>query len=374
VNRSHRVVVAKIGTSSLTDHTGAIDQGAVVKLCAEVAAVRARGDRVVLVTSGAIAAGLPALDLAAPPLGGGRPLDAAVLQAASAVGQSRLLGRYDAALAAHGLVGGQVLLSPYDFFDRRQYLHARQTLSVLLDLGVVPIVNENDAVADDEIRFGDNDRLAALVAHLVAADLLVLLTDTPGVLTDHPASGRPATLIEEIVEVDHQLEAVAGGPGTARGSGGMASKLAAAKIAAWSGVRTVIAASHRAGVLADAAAGAPGVGTVVVARHPRLPARKLWIAFAVGAAGRLTVDRGARRALLERGVSLLAAGIVGVEGAFGADDAVEVAGEDGTVFAKGLSRYPAAQVKDLAGRGTALLPADVAPEVIHRDDLVLLPR
>jgi glutamate 5-kinase len=373
VNRSHRVVVAKIGTSSLTDHTGAIDQGAVAKLCAEVAAVRARGDRVVLVTSGAIAAGLPALDLAAPPLGGGRPLDAAVLQAASAVGQSRLLGRYDAALAAHGLVGGQVLLSPYDFFDRRQYLHARQTLSVLLDLGVVPIVNENDAVADDEIRFGDNDRLAALVAHLVAADLLVLLTDTPGVLTDHPASGRPATLIEEIVEVDHQLEAVAGGPGTARGSGGMASKLAAAKIAAWSGVRTVIAASHRAGVLADAAAGAPGVGTVVVARHPRLPARKLWIAFAVGAAGRLTVDRGARRALLERGVSLLAAGIVGVEGAFGADDAVEVAGEDGTVFAKGLSRYPAAQVKDLAGRGTALLPADVAPEVIHRDDLVLLP-
>ena len=366
--RPSHVIVAKIGTSSLTDHAGGIDQGAVAKLCADVASLRAAGRPVVLVTSGAIAAGLPALEL-----GGVRPSDPAVLQAASAVGQSRLLGRYDAALAAHGLVGGQVLLSPYDFFDRRQYLHARQTLSVLLDLGVVPIVNENDAVADDEIRFGDNDRLAALVAHLVVADLLVLLTDTPGVLTDQPGSGRPATLIEEIVEVDHELEAVAGGPGTARGSGGMASKLAAAKIAAWSGVRTVIAASDRAGVLVDAVAGTAGVGTVVVARRPRLPARKLWIAFAVGASGRVTVDDGARRALLHRGVSLLAAGIVGVEGTFVPDDAVEVAGEDGKVFAKGLSRYPAAQVKEMAGRPTSLLPLDVAPEVIHRDDLVLLP-
>jgi glutamate 5-kinase len=359
--------VVKIGTSSLTDAQGVIDHGSIARLCAEIAALRRGGDRVVLVTSGAIAAGLPALGM-----GASRPTDPVVLQAASAVGQSRLLAGYDAALGNHGLVGGQVLLSPYDFFDRRQYLHARRTLNVLLDLGVVPIVNENDAVADDEIRFGDNDRLAALVAHLVGADLLVLLTDAPGLLTAHPASGREATLIDEIVEVDHQLEAVAGGAGTARGSGGMASKLAAAKIAAWSGVRTVIAASSRPAVLVDASAGTPGVGTVVVPRQPRLAARKLWIAFAVGAAGRVTVDEGARRALLERGVSLLAAGVVAVEGSFAADEAVEVAGPDGRVFAKGLSRYPATKVKELAGRRTPAATGGGRP-VVHRDDLVLLP-
>ncbi|HWG73980.1 MAG TPA: glutamate 5-kinase [Acidimicrobiales bacterium] len=363
-----RVVVVKIGTSSLTDERGAINAASIAKLCAEIAQVRGKGDRVVLVTSGAIAAGLPVLGL-----GDVRPTDAAVLQAASAVGQSRLLGDYDRALATHGLVGGQILLSPNDFFDRRQYLHARQTLSVLLDLGVVPIVNENDAVADDEIRFGDNDRLAALVAHLVRADLLVLLTDTPGLLSADPRSGEPATLIEEIVEFDHELDALAGGAGSVRGSGGMASKLSSAKIAAWSGVRAVIASADREGVLVDAAAGVAGVGTVVVGRQPRLGARKLWIAFAVGARGRVRVDEGARRALLERGVSLLPAGVTGVEGDFDADDAVEVAGPAGGIFAKGLVRHPAAVVKELAGRRTASLPEGVVHEVIHRDDLVLLP-
>jgi glutamate 5-kinase len=363
-----RLVVAKIGTSSLTDERGAIVDAAIDKLCAEVWSLRESGDRVVVVTSGAIAAGLPVLGLA-----DARPSDPAVLQAVSAVGQAHLVDRYNRALAAHGLVAGQVLLAPLDFVNRKQYLHARQTLQVLLDLGVVPVVNENDAIADDEIRFGDNDRLAALVSHLLTADLLVLLTDQAGLMTADPRFGEQASLIEEIVAVDHSLEAMAGGTGTARGSGGMASKLAAAKIAAWSGVRAVIAAASRPEVLADALAGTPGVGTVFVPRSVRLPARKLWIAFAVGASGTVVVDDGARSALTLRGVSLLPAGVVSVEGDFDADDAVELAGPDGKVFAKGLARHPAAVVRELAGRRSADLPPDTAAEVVHRDDLVILP-
>ena len=363
-----RLIVAKIGTSSLTDRDGAIVPASIEKLCADVAALRAAGDRVVVVSSGAIAAGLPVLGLHEP-----RPTDPAVLQAVSAVGQVHLLDHYNRALAGHGLVGGQVLLAPLDFINRHRYLLARQTLSVLLGLGVVPVVNENDAIADDEIRFGDNDRLAALVSHLLAADLLVLLTDTAGVLTANPQVDRDASLIEEIVEVDHEMEALAGGRGSARGRGGMASKLAAAKMAAWSGVRVVIAAATRPDVLRDAAAGVSGVGTVVIPRPRRLPARKLWIAFAVGSAGTIVVDEGARTALVERGVSLLPAGVMAVEGAFDADAAVEIAGPDGQVFAKGLARHPAHRVKELAGRRTSELPDDIAHEVVHRDDLVLLP-
>jgi glutamate 5-kinase len=365
---SGRLVVAKIGTSSLTDQRGEILHEAIEKLCAEVADLRRGGDRAVVVSSGAIAAGLPFLGLGEP-----RPTDPAVLQAVSAVGQAHLVGHYNRALAAHGLVGGQVLLAPPDFVNRRQYLHARHTLNLLLDLGVVPVINENDAVADDEIRFGDNDRLAALVSHLLKADLLVLLTDTPGLLTGDPRVDQAASLIEEIEAVDHEMEALAGGAGSPRGSGGMASKLAAAKIAAWSGVRAVIAAAARPGVLADALSGAAGVGTVVVPRDQRLPARKLWIAFAVGSSGTIVVDEGARVALTERGVSLLPAGVVGASGDFDADDAVELAGPDGRVFAKGLTRHPMQRVKEMAGRKTAELAEDVTHEIVHRDDLVILP-
>jgi glutamate 5-kinase len=362
------IVVAKVGTSSITSDTGEIDEEAIGKFCAEVVELRRSGHRVVMVTSGAIAAGLPTLGLSAV-----RPRDAVTLQAASAVGQSRLMRVYDAALAAGGLIGGQVLLAPLDFMVRQQYLHARSTLTRLLELGVVPVVNENDAIADDEIRFGDNDRLAALVAHLIGADLLVLLTDQPGLLTGDPRFDAEASLIEEIVEVDHTLEQMAGGVGSERGSGGMASKLAAAKIAAWSGVRAVIARASRDGVLAEAAAGGPGVGTVVVPRARRLPARKLWIAFAVGSSGTIVVDEGAKRALLERGVSLLPAGVAGVKGSFEAENAVEIAGPDGVVFAKGLSRLDAAGLREVAGLRTFDLPEGVTHEVVHRDDLVVLP-
>jgi len=361
-------VVVKIGSSSITDERGEIALDAVTKLCDEVAEVRAAGHRVVLVTSGAIAAGLPALGMAradAP--------DTATLQAVSAIGQSRLMRVYDDMLGERGLIAGQILIAPLDFMERTQYLHARSTLSRLLELGVVPIVNENDALADDEIRFGDNDRIAALVAHLVSADLLLLLTDAPGLFTADPRLDETASLIEEILEVDAELEAAAGGSGTARGSGGMASKLAAAKIAAWSGVRAVIAAADRPCVVMDAIDSVPGVGTVVRPRARKLAARKLWIAFAVGSSGTVVVDDGARTALVERNVSLLAAGVRDVRGSFQAFDAVELAGVDGRVFAKGIVRLDSRLLGELAGRRTADLPKGTPHEVVHRDDLVVLP-
>lgn len=362
-------MVVKIGSSSLTDERGAIDETAVAKVCAEIAAARAGGHLVVAVTSGAIAAGLPVLGLA-----GARPRDPVTLQAVSAVGQSRLMGVWDRHLAAHNLIGGQVLLAPLDFAVRDQYLHARATLGRMLELGVVPIVNENDAIADDEIRFGDNDRIAALVAHLVGAEALVLLTDIAGVHSADPRLDSSASLIEEILEVDHDLEVLAGGAGTARGSGGMATKLAAAKIAAWSGVRTVIAAADRPGIVADALADVPGVGTVVRPRSRRLSARKLWIAFAIGSSGTVVVDAGARRALEADGRSLLPAGVVGAEGRFASGAAVEVADDAGGIFAKGIVSYGAAALRGVAGVRTADLPEGTPHEVIHRDDLVVLPR
>jgi len=360
------VAIVKIGTSSITAPSGELDDAAIVKLCGELATAREQGHEVVLVCSGAIAAGLPALGLTR------RPTDLGTLQAVAAVGQPLLMERLGAILAGHGLVAGQVLLTPHDFGEREQYLHARATMRRLLDLGVVPVVNENDTVADDEIRYGDNDRLAALVSHLVGADVLVLLTDTAGLFTADPRLDEQASLIEEIVEIDAALEAVAGGAGTARGSGGMASKVAAAKIAAWSGVRTVIAAADTPDVVLGAIE-ERSVGTVVLPRAEHLSSRKLWIAFARGAAGRVVVDDGARAALVERNRSLLPAGVRGVEGAFGAGDAVEVVTADGRPFAKGIVRYAAGPLAAAAGAQTGDLDEGASHEVIHRDDLVILP-
>jgi glutamate 5-kinase len=360
------LAVVKVGTSSITAETGELDDAALIKLATDLARARRDGHRVVLVLSGAIAAGMPALGLDR------RPHDMGTLQAIAAVGQPRLLERMNALLGTHGIVVGQVLLTPYDFVHRSQYLHARETLQRLLELGVLPIVNENDTVADDEIRYGDNDRLAALVSHLLRADVLLMLTDTPGVFTADPRHNAEASLIEEIIEVDEALERVAGGAGTSRGSGGMASKLAAAKIAGWSGVRAVIASAALPDVVVDALSGR-AVGTSFAAREHRLPARKLWIAFAQGAEGRVVVDDGARRALVDGGKSLLAAGVRKVEGAFDADAAVEIVGDDGKVFAKGLTRYSAASLRMVAGKRTSDLPEGLPHEVVHRDDLVVLP-
>jgi glutamate 5-kinase len=350
-----RRIVVKIGSSSVTGEDGTPATALLDRLAAEIAALAGEGVDVVVVSSGAVAAGWAALGKGAP-----RPADLAVLQAVSAVGQHHLMSAWSSAFETVGRTVGQVLLAPHDFADRNQYLHARQTLEQLLALGVVPVVNENDAVADDEIRFGDNDRLAALVAHLVGASRLVMLTDAPGLLSANPALDPNASLIEEVTEFDRSLEALAGGPGSEVGSGGMASKLAAARIATWSGIEAVIAAASAPGVLRALEAG-EAVGTRFVAREAHLSARKLWIAFALGASGRLVIDQGAQRALCTEGSSLLAQGVIARSGDFEAEDAVEVVNEEGTLIAKGLVRFGS---KEQAPAGD--------PVLIHRDDLVLM--
>jgi len=281
------------------------------------------------------------------------------------------MNRYRQELQAHGLVAGQVLLVPFDFVMRNQYLHAGRTLNRLLELGVVPLVNENDAIADDEIRWGDNDRIAALVANLVEADRLVLLTDIDGLLSADPRVDANASLIDEIAEIDKQHEALAGGAGTVRGSGGMASKLAAAKIASWSGIDTVIAKASRPDVVAGALTEPPTVGTTVRSRSERLPARKAWIAFAVVAQGAVAVDAGARRAL-EHGKSLLAAGVTAVDGDFEPGDPIELRDQTGEVFAKGLARHASREIEPVVGRRSEDLPDGAPTMVVHTDDLVVI--
>ncbi len=360
------VAVVKVGTSSVALQSGEFDDEALTKLAGDVAAARAGGHEIVLVMSGAIASGMPALGMRT------RPTDIGTLQALAAVGQPRLQARMTSLLGDVGIIAGQVLLTPYDFAQRSQYLHARETLGRLRELGVLPIVNENDTVADDEIRFGDNDRLAALVAHMVRAETVVLLTDTDGVFTADPRYDEQASLIEEIIEVDEAMERVAGGAGTERGSGGMTSKLAAAKIASWSGVRAVIASASAPNVIADALGG-PGRRDVVRgAAHAAAVAQTLdRVRTGLGRArhGR----RGARRALVDGGKSLLAAGVRDVIGLFEVDAPVEIVGDDGRVFAKGLCRYAASQLRAVAGKRTSDLPSGSPQEVVHRDDLVVLP-
>jgi glutamate 5-kinase len=292
------------------------------------------------------------------------------LQALAAAGQSRLMRTYDESLARHGLVPAQVLLVPHDFADRRQYLHSRQTITRLLELGCIPVINENDAVASDEIRYGDNDRIAALVAHNVSADVLVLLTDTPGLYTADPRTDPDARLVSDVAADDPLLSVDAGATGSSRGSGGMASKLTAARIASFSGVRAVIAQASRPHVLVDAVDGV-GVGTTFHPSDRRLPARKLWIGFASQVDGVVHVDAGARAALVDRGTSLLPAGVVDVHGDFDEGDVVEVH-HDGRVVARGMVLVSSATLAGVRGMRTHQLPDAVAHEVIHRDDLVLL--
>jgi glutamate 5-kinase len=358
-------VVAKIGTSSITDDRGAIDVAAVTKLATEISTLRTRGHEVLLVSSGAVAAGVATLGFPA------RPGDMRTLQAVSAIGQSRIMQTWNEAFAPFNLVGAQVLVDPYDFFDRAQYLHARSTLGRLLELGCVPVINENDALANHELRYGDNDRIAALVAHSMNADVMVLLTDAEGLFTDDPRSNPEAAMIDRVAADDPLLSIRAGGTGSGRGSGGMASKLAAARVASWSGVRTVIARAARPDVLVDAVEDR-GIGTTFAGHDRRLAARKLWIAFAADVAGAVVVDDGARHALIERRTSLLPAGVRGVEGQFGEGDTVEVKGPDGAVFARGMVYVTSHDLQAVAGRQTRDLPEGMVHEVIHRDDLVIL--
>ncbi len=360
-------LVVKIGSSSLSDARGHLRQGVIEKLAGEVAALRAAGRQVLIVTSGAIGAGLPALGFDQE-----RPRDFRTLQAAAAVGQTRLMAGYEQALDVHDLVAAQVLLAPSDFFERSRYLHARGTLQRLLELGAVPVINENDAVADDAIRFGDNDRIAALVAHLVGAERLVLLTDTPGLFSEDPRNNPDAALIDEIASVTEDITAHLGGAGTKVGSGGMASKVAAARMAAFSGVTTVIADAGRADVLHDAVAETAGVGTIVRPQPRPMPAKKLWIAFALTPVGALHIDQGARSAIEGSGRSLLAVGVTKMEGTFERGDPVELIGPDGDSFARGLAAVSATELRAIVGTRSGDHPPGTPDEVVHRDELALI--
>ena len=355
-----RLVVVKVGSTSVTAPDGSADEALLASLCAQIAEVRARGTSVVVVTSGAVATGLAALGIAT------RPNELEMLQAASAVGQPRVVRTWQDGLAPHGLLAGQVLLDPADFFSRRSYLLAGRTFAALLELGAVPVVNENDAVADQELRFGDNDRLAALTAVLVGADQLVMLTDTPGLFTADPGRDASATLIEEVTEIDHALEAAAGASASAMGTGGMASKLAAARLATWSGIEAVVADARAEGILARVEAGRTEGATVFRARARPLAARKAWLAFATVPRGRVGIDAGAIAAL-RSGASLLLAGVTGSDGGFAAGDAVELVVESELV-AKGLARLGSDELAELLALGRA--PRDVV--CVHRDDLVVL--
>ena len=350
-------VVAKIGTASITDDNGVIDRGAIAKLCGEVAVLRQQGHEAIIVSSGAVAAGVAAVGLNA------RPTDMATLQAISAAGQSRLLEAYNVELERHGLVGAQLLVDSMDFVTRNQYLHLRSTMNRLLELGCVPIVNENDAIANDELRFGDNDRIAALIANGVGADALVLLTDTDGVFTADPRTDSAATLVPFVNADDPLLSISADANGSARGSGGMASKLTAARMASWSGIRSVIAPASRRDVLSGAVSDEL-VGTTFAPHDRTLSARKLWIAFAAEVSGTIAVDPGARRALTDRPNSLLPAGVTGVFGNFEPGQVVDITDGD-IVFARGMAAMSAADATLAVGESGV-------GYVVHRDDLVVL--
>jgi len=355
-------MVVKVGTSSLVGSDGWLDDERLAALCEGIAGVRSAGVDVVLVSSGAIAAGLGPLNLPA------RPNDIPSLQAVAAVGQGRLLSRYSRLFGERGMVVAQLLLTRYDFVQRQQYLNARNTLDRLLALGAVPIVNENDTVAVDEIRFGENDRLAALVAHLAAAKLLLLLTDADGVHAADPRVNPDAPLIKEIKEITPELERIAGGRGSNLASGGMASKIAAAWVASFSGVGVVVARASEPDVIKRIAAG-EDIGSYFHPRHVRISARKLWIAFGQPPKGTVIVDEGARRAVVDEKRSLLPVGVTGLSGEFDAGDTVDVAAPGGRVFARGLVRYGAQELEAARGRRSAEV---AGREVIHRDQLVIL--
>jgi glutamate 5-kinase len=363
-------LVVKVGTSSVTHPTGKLNLSGLEQVVRQVADAANAGWEVALVTSGAVGAGLGRLGWSR------RPVTIPEKQAVAAVGQSLLMQVYEKLFGAYGLTIAQILLTREDVADRRRYLNARTTLLTLLSYGVVPVINENDTVAVEELKFGDNDTLSALVAGLVSADLLVILSDIDGLYTADPRFCPEARLLPRVEEITPEIEALAGGAGTAGGTGGMATKLAAARIATSCGVNVVIANAARPAVLQNALAGT-AVGTWFPARE-RLVARKRWIAFNVPPAGRLIVDDGARRALAERGKSLLPSGLLAVEGEFEAGDAVAILGPDGVNFARGLTNYSSTDLDRVKGLHSAELAEVLGErfyeEVVHRDNLVLLSR
>jgi glutamate 5-kinase len=360
-------LVVKLGSSIVAADDGELRADVLDSVCAQVSALERGGERVVMVTSGAIARGMRLLELAVRP----RAMDE--LQAASAVGQGDLFRAYESRLASHGTRAAQVLLTAADIAARTNYLNARQTLRRLVEWGVVPVINENDTTATDEISFGDNDFLAAQVALLLDARLLVLLTNVDGLYDADPSAHPDARLISEVGDLAELADLEIGDRTSAFGSGGMRSKAAAAEMACEAGVPAVICNGTTRGSLGIAAEGG-AVGTRFAAREGRASSFKLWLKYAKPVRGRLTVDAGAARVLRESGSSLLPVGVAAVDGSFNAGDAVAVA-TDGEVIGKGISDYSSSELSRVIGMKTDavrdLLP-DAADEVIHRDRFVLL--
>jgi glutamate 5-kinase len=368
---SARRIVVKIGSAVLAGSDGGLDRAHIDALAAEIAAQHAAGREMVVVTSGAVTAGVVRLGLTE------RPKIIPHKQAAAAVGQIGVMSAYEGAFARHGIKVAQVLLTRDDLSSRRRYLNAKHAVMTLLEWRVVPIVNENDTVVVEEIKLGDNDHLSALTAILLEADLLVILSDVDGLHTADPRAVRDAALVPVVDAVTPAIEAMAGAGGPL-GTGGMATKLGAAKKACASGIATIIADGRRPGVLTAVLAGASDVGTFFRPVADRLASRKQWIAYTLKPGGALVVDDGARRAIVEQGRSLLASGLREVRGSFGVGACVQCLDLEGREFARGLVSYGAAELEKIKGRHSReiepTLGYKMSDEVIHRDDLVRLER
>jgi glutamate 5-kinase len=366
--REARRLVVKVGSALVTDNGRGLSAAALEDWARQIAALRREGRQIVMVSSGAIAEGLKRLGWTK------RPSETHALQAAAAVGQMGLAQAYEGVFSAHGLRTAQILLTHEDLTDRTRYLNARSTLQTLLDLGVIPIINENDTVVTDEIKFGDNDTLGALVANLVVADALVILTDQSGLFTADPRKDPTATLVSEASAEDTSLESMAGGAGTGISRGGMITKIRAAQRAARSGAHTCIAWGRETDALLRLAKGEQ-LGTLLYASSSPLAARKQWLADHLQLAGTLHLDAGAVRAL-ESGRSLLPVGVVGVDGSFDRGEVVACVGPDGVAIARGLVNYPSREIARIARHASheieAILGYVDEPELIHRDNLVLL--
>jgi glutamate 5-kinase len=362
-----RRVVVKVGSSSLSSIGGGLDGARLDALVDALAARCAEGSQVVLVSSGAIAAGLAPLGLVK------RPRDLATQQAAAAVGQLLLAHAYEVSFSRHGQRVGQVLLTADDMIRRANYRNAQRTLERLLGLGVLPVVNENDTVATDEIRVGDNDRLAALVAHIVGADALVLLSDVDGLYDGDPR--KPGATLLADIETPAQLDAVTvAKPGaTSLGRGGMATKITAAVMAAGAGIPVLLASAADVASALDTSADGPKVGTAFRASPRRTTARRFWLRHAADTHGTLELDTGAVAAVVGKRRSLLAAGIRGVSGDFVAGEVVDLVGPDGVVVARGVAGFDSTELPALIGRRSRDLPPEQRREVVHADDLVAIP-
>jgi len=369
VIRNARRLIVKVGSSLVTNDGKGLDESAIAKWAEQIARLRALGKEVVLVSSGAIAEGMQRLGFEK------RPTGVHELQACAAVGQMGLAQIYESSFRKFGLGTAQVLLTHADLADRERYLNARSTLFTLLRLGVVPIINENDTVVTDEIKFGDNDTLGALVANLIEGDALIILTDQQGLYSADPRKDPQAEFVHEAVAGDPALEKMAGGAGSSIGRGGMLTKVLAARRAATSGAHTVIACGREDRVLARLAEG-ERIGTQLVAQTAQLTARKQWMADHLQTAGTVTLDSGAVQKLTTEGKSLLPIGVVEVSGDFGRGDVVTCTDESGRAIARGISNYSSSEARRIMRRPSAEIAAILGfveePELIHRDNLVLL--